>query len=31
LGSVARATGGAITITGGYVYHTFSSSGTFAT
>jgi hypothetical protein len=29
LGSAARATGGTVTITGGYVIHTFTSSGTF--
>jgi hypothetical protein len=29
LGSAARASGGTITITGGYVIHTFTSSGTF--
>jgi hypothetical protein len=29
LGSVARATGGTVTITGGYVYHTFTVSGTY--
>jgi hypothetical protein len=29
LGSVARATGGTVTITGGYVIHTFTSSGTY--
>ena len=29
LGSAARAIGGTITITGGYVIHTFTSSGTF--
>jgi hypothetical protein len=28
LGTTARATGGTITITGGYVIHTFTSSGT---
>jgi hypothetical protein len=28
-GTSARATGGTITITGGYVIHTFTSSGTF--
>lgn len=28
-GTVATATGGTITISGGYVYHTFTSSGTF--
>lgn len=28
-GTVAKASGGTITITGGYVYHTFNSSGTF--
>jgi hypothetical protein len=28
-GSVQRATGGTVTITGGYVIHTFTSSGTF--
>lgn len=28
-GAVARATGGTITITGGYVIHTFTSSGTY--
>jgi hypothetical protein len=28
-GTVAKATGGTITITGGYVYHTFTTSGTF--
>jgi hypothetical protein len=29
LGSVQRSTGGTVTITGGYVIHTFTSSGTF--
>jgi hypothetical protein len=29
LGSVQRATGGTVTITGGYVIHTFTSSGTY--
>jgi hypothetical protein len=29
LGTAARATGGTITITGGYVIHTFTSSGTY--
>jgi hypothetical protein len=29
LGTVQRATGGTVTITGGYVIHTFTSSGTF--
>jgi hypothetical protein len=29
LGTTARASGGTITITGGYVIHTFTSSGTF--
>jgi hypothetical protein len=29
LGSAARASGGTITITGGYVIHTFTSSGTY--
>jgi hypothetical protein len=29
LGSTQRATGGVVTITGGYVIHTFTSSGTF--
>jgi hypothetical protein len=28
-GSVQRATGGTVTITGGYVYHTFTTSGTY--
>ena len=28
-GSASRATGGTITISGGYVYHTFTGSGTF--
>jgi hypothetical protein len=28
-GSVQRATGGTVTITGGYVIHTFTSSGTY--
>jgi hypothetical protein len=28
-GTSARATGGTITITGGYVIHTFTSSGTY--
>lgn len=28
-GTVARATGGTVVITGGYVYHTFTSDGTF--
>ena len=30
-GSTATATGGTITYSGGYVYHTFTSNGTFAT
>jgi hypothetical protein len=29
LGSVQRGTGGTVTITGGYVYHTFTTSGTY--
>jgi hypothetical protein len=29
LGSTQRATGGTVTITGGYVYHTFTTSGTY--
>jgi hypothetical protein len=29
LGSAQRATGGPVTITGGYVYHTFTTSGTY--
>jgi hypothetical protein len=29
LGSTARATGGTVSVTGGYVYHTFTSSGSF--
>jgi hypothetical protein len=28
-GTVQRATGGTVTITGGYVIHTFTSSGTY--
>jgi hypothetical protein len=28
-GTTALATGGTITVTGGYVYHTFTTSGTF--
>ena len=30
IGTVAQATGGTITYSGGYVYHTFTSSGTFS-
>jgi hypothetical protein len=29
LGTVQRATGGTVTIAGGYVIHTFTSSGTY--
>jgi hypothetical protein len=29
LGTAARATGGTITISGGYVIHTFTTSGTY--
>jgi hypothetical protein len=29
LGSTQRGIGGTVTITGGYVYHTFTTSGTF--
>jgi hypothetical protein len=29
LGSSARASGGTVSVSGGYVYHTFTTSGTY--